>query len=134
MYREDQWFPTVVHPLKRYQSSWTGYTKDSRDFLKKSKNLGSLPENATLVTADVVGLYPWIPHESGLQALEEALENRNRKQILLTNLLRWLSLYSRKTFTNLTVMLSNRYMVQQLGQNLHHHTLVFSWTNLKLNF
>ena len=61
--------------------SGRSYIKDSRDFLKKIRNLGYLPENAILVTADVVGLYPSIPQEAGLQALEEALENRNHKQI-----------------------------------------------------
>ena len=57
------------------------YIKDSGGFLKKIKNFGALPENAILVTVDVVFLYPSIPHETGLQALEEALENRNHKQI-----------------------------------------------------
>lgn len=37
--------------------------------------LGRLPEGTILVTADVVGLYPHIPHEEGLQALREALTN-----------------------------------------------------------
>ena len=50
------------------------YIKDSGDFSKKIKNLGSLPENVILITADVVGLYPSIPHEAGLQQLEEALK------------------------------------------------------------
>ena len=57
------------------------YIKDSGDFLKKIKTFGALPENAILVTVDVVFLYPSILHEAGLQALEEALENRNHKQI-----------------------------------------------------
>ena len=64
------------------------YIKDSGDFLKKMKTLGSLPENAILVTADMVGLYPSIPHEAGLQAVEEALENRNHKQIPTDKLLK----------------------------------------------
>ena len=33
------------------------------------------------MTADVVGLYPSMLHEAGLQAREEALENKNHKQI-----------------------------------------------------
>ena len=37
--------------------------------------LGRLPEGTILVTTDVVGLYPHIPHEEGLQALREALTN-----------------------------------------------------------
>ena len=65
--------------LKPVMQSGRSYIKDSGDFLKKIKHLGSLPENAILVTADVVGPYPSIPHEAGLQALEEALENRNHK-------------------------------------------------------
>ena len=35
------------------------------DFLNKTKKL-------ILVTADVVGLYPSIPHEAGLRGLREA--------------------------------------------------------------
>ena len=46
-----------------------------------TKNLGSLPENVILVTVDVVGVYLRIPHEAGLQALKEALENGHDKQI-----------------------------------------------------
>ena len=68
------------YPLKLIMQSGRSYIKDSRDFLKKIKDLGSFPENVILVTAYVVGLYPNIPHEAGLQALEEALENRNHKQ------------------------------------------------------
>ena len=64
------------------------YIKDSGDFLKKIKNLGFFPENAILVTADVVGLYPSIPHKAGLQAFEEALENRNNKQISTVKLVK----------------------------------------------
>ena len=37
------------------------YIKDPGHFLEKIKNISTLPENAILVTADVVGLYPSIP-------------------------------------------------------------------------
>ena len=39
------------------------YIKDSGDFLKKIKNLGSLPGNSILAKADLLDLYPSIPHE-----------------------------------------------------------------------
>ena len=51
-------------------------------------NLGSLPENVILITEDVGGFYPTIPYEAGLQALEEALENRNHKQISTDKLIK----------------------------------------------
>ena len=57
------------------------YVKDTQDFLKKPKHLGKVPSNAILVKADVVGLYPSIPHEAGLEALYEKLEERVEKKI-----------------------------------------------------
>ena len=35
-----------------------------------------ISENNILVTADVVGLYPNIPHQAGLEALSEALDKK----------------------------------------------------------
>ena len=49
------------------------YIKDTSDFLKKLNKLSKLPENAILVTTDVVGLYPSIPHADGLEALSTKL-------------------------------------------------------------
>ena len=55
------------------------YIKDTTDFQDKIKNL-QIPEDAFLVTADVVGLYPNIPHEAGLKLLKEALDRRREKK------------------------------------------------------
>lgn len=46
------------------------YIKDSNNFLHKIRNLRDKPNDASVVTADFVGLYPSISHEAGLQALE----------------------------------------------------------------
>ena len=69
------------------QKGWS-YIKDSGDFIKKTRNLGSIPENAILVTADVVGLYPSIPHEAGLKALREVLDKREQHTIPTSELIR----------------------------------------------
>ena len=42
-------------------------------FLHKLGQIGELPEGAILCTIDVVGLYPHITHNEGLEALREAL-------------------------------------------------------------
>ena len=55
------------------QKGWL-YIIDSSDFIKRTWNLGSIGDNAILVTTDVVGLYPSIPHEAGLKALREVLD------------------------------------------------------------
>ena len=54
------------------QNGWS-YVKDSSDFKHKIKKLGKLYGNITLVTADVVALYPSVPHEDGLETLRERL-------------------------------------------------------------
>ena len=46
------------------QGSWS-YIKDSGDFIRKIKNLTDIPKGAFLVTTDVMGLYPSIPHRAG---------------------------------------------------------------------
>ena len=54
--------------------------KDSGNFIRKIKWIGSVPENAILVTADVVGLYYSIPRGVGLKALKQALDKREQKK------------------------------------------------------
>ena len=52
------------------------------------KTLRCIPDNALLVTADVVGLYPSIPHQAGLIALKEALDKRLLKKIPTDDLIK----------------------------------------------
>ena len=49
--------------------------------MNKLRSLPKLPGNIILCTADVVGLYPNIPHEEGLSALRKRLDNRMEKYI-----------------------------------------------------
>ena len=69
------------HHLQPVMKSGKSYVKDTGDFLEKIKSLGRIPEDAFLVTADVVGLYPSIPHDVGLKALYEKLEERSDKKV-----------------------------------------------------
>ena len=63
------------------------YVKDTKDFQDKIKNL-CVPKNAFLVTADVVGLYPNIPHEVGLKSLKKDLDRRREKKISTEDLVK----------------------------------------------
>ena len=47
------------------------YMKDSSDFIKKFGNLQNVPEDGILVMEDIVGPYPSIPHEVGLNVLRK---------------------------------------------------------------
>ena len=63
------------------QNGWP-YIKDSGNFIKKRMHLRNIPDNALLLTADVVGIYPSMPHEEGLTALKELLHKRLEKKNL----------------------------------------------------
>ena len=60
------------HHLKPIMQKGWSYITDSGDFINKTKILSTIPDNAILITADVVGLYPSITHEAGLRGLREA--------------------------------------------------------------
>ena len=47
-----------------------------------------MPDNAILVTADVVGLYPSIPHQADINTLKEALDKRPLKKIPTNDLIK----------------------------------------------
>ena len=114
------------------QNGWS-YIKDYGDFLKKIGNVSNVPENAILVTADVVGLYPNIPHNAGLNALNNMLEAKQRKAVFTEHL-----------FKMAVFVLENKYFEfngdvkklqeQQLVQSLHRPTCLYLWMNLQSNF
>ena len=74
-------YELLDHHLKPIMQNVLSYIRDSQHFLEKIKTIGSVPENAILVTADAVGSYPNISHQSGLKALKKALEKRDIKKI-----------------------------------------------------
>ena len=43
--------------------------------------IGDIPDGALLCTVDVVGLYPSIPHDEGLEAMRRALNSRQDPSI-----------------------------------------------------
>ena len=70
------WSPSFLDfHLKSIIQNETSGIKVSNDFKSKIKNI-DIPNNALLGNADVVGLYPSIPHEAGLSVLKEALDKR----------------------------------------------------------
>ena len=69
-----------LQPLAREVKS---YIKDTNDFLR---SLTNLPNNIILCPVDVVGLYPNIPHDEGLSALQKRLELRREKKVSTSTL------------------------------------------------
>ena len=67
--------PTIPHILE-----------DTRDFLYRTEQLQNIPEGTLLVSFDVVGLYPHIPHDEGLQIMKKYLDKREDQSVTSENL------------------------------------------------
>ena len=70
----------VDHHLKPLAAAAPSYVKDTNEFLKKLRDISTLPIGAIMVTLDVVELYPHIPGEEVLKSVREALNNRENSR------------------------------------------------------
>ena len=55
--------------LKNIVSTIPHTLEDTRDFLQRLNQISDIPENTLLVSFDVVGLYPPIPHHQGVKIM-----------------------------------------------------------------
>ena len=69
------------HHLKPPMKQGESYIKDTGDFLENLKRVEEIPKGAILVTADVVGLYPSIPHDGGLEILRKQYDKFMDKMV-----------------------------------------------------
>ena len=67
----------------------------------------------------MVGLYPSIPHEAGLQALKETLENRNHKQALTDKLLKMAQFVLKNNFFEFNNDVFQQISGTAIGTKLH---------------
>ena len=93
----------------------------------KDKELHSAPQNALLVTADVVGLYPSIPHQDVLKTLSVNLNQREDNKFLWSINLKWVNLFLKAIILNLVQQLNNKCQIQLSGESLLLPTHVFLW-------
>ena len=110
------------------------FIKDSNDFLRKLCDLQSIPEGSILCTIDVVGLYPNIPHNEGLDAIRDALETREDKTISTESIME----LAECVIKNNIFEHDNTYFKQKqgtaIGTKMAPHMPSYSWTNLKNKF
>ena len=99
---------------KSIMQNGTSYIKDSNDFKSKIKNI-DIPNDALLVTADVVGLYPGIPHEAGLSALKEALNKRTCQEIPTENLIKMAEFFLKNNFFEFNTNVYQQILVTAIG-------------------
>ena len=107
----------IEHHIKHIATTHPTYLQDTPDFLRYIEEInhdGELPDNAILVTFDVVGLFTNIPEEAGLEALREALMERTAKDIPTEFLVRLMQLILQNNFFKF----NNEIWKQEIGASM----------------
>ena len=69
------------HHLHSLMKQGESYMKDTGDFLRKLMRVEEIPKGAIVVTSDVVGLYPRIPRERGLEVFQKQYDKFKDKMV-----------------------------------------------------
>ena len=113
-----------LQPLSKKVES---YIKDRIHFLKKLKELGSLPKNAILCTIDVVDLYPNIPHKEGLASITKHLDNRENKEVTTDTLVELADIVLKNNYFQFLDKTFKQKWGTAIGTNSLHHIPFCSW-------
>ena len=115
-------FPEYLdHILKPVTLESWPYIKDSGNILMNLKHLGQITDGAILVTADVVGLYPNIPHKAVLEILRRRLIDTSEitPGILTEDTVQITEFVLKNNFLSSMGNLKDKNQVHQLILNLH---------------
>ena len=102
--------------FKSIMQNGGSYIKNLNDFKSKIKKI-DIPNDALLVTADAVELYPNIPHEASLSALREALDKRTRKEIPTENLIKMIEFVLKNNSFEFDTNVYQQISVTAIGTN-----------------
>ncbi|XP_070532933.1 uncharacterized protein [Ptychodera flava] len=82
----------IDYHLQPLAANLPSYVKDTTHFLQLLQHLEQIPPGSTMVTFDVVSLYPNIPIEEGFAACQRALDQRENKTPPTSTIIRFLKL------------------------------------------
>ena len=118
------------------REGWS-YIKDSGDFIKKLKNIDHIPQDAIMVTADLVGLYQSIHHDACPKTLRKEFDNRENKEISTDDLTKMSELFLKNNYFELNGKVKKQISGTAIGTNLtppYPCIFVYLWTKLRLYF
>ena len=118
------------------REGWS-YIKDSGDFIKKLKNIDHIPQDAIMVTADLVGLYQSIHHDVCPKTLRKEFDNRENKEISTDDLTKMSELFLKNNYFELNGKVKKQISGTAIGTNLtppYTCIFVYLWTKLRLYF
>ena len=118
--------------LKPVMQSSKSYIKDSDDFIRKIRDIQYIPSNAVL--ADVIELYPSIPHDSGLKALKNILDKRKNQNISTADLIKMTEFVLRNNYFEFNGKVKQQISGTAIRTKCPQPTLGYTWMNFKTSF
>ena len=123
------------HHLQAIVRSGLSYIKATNYFLQKLKNLKKVPDNAVLVNADAVGLYPSIPHNEGLEVLKKQLNNFYEKSILTEDLVKMVEFALKNNYFEFNSNVKHKISGTAIGTKFTPpYACVYIWTTWRISF
>ena len=116
------------HHLQPIMRSGMSYIKDTNDFLSNLKNLKKVPDNAILVTADVVGLCSSIPQNYGLEVLKKHLDNFYQKSIPTKDLVKMAEFVLENNYFHFNLNVKNQLSGTAIGTIFAPSYACIIWT------
>ena len=121
------------HHLKPLMKQGESYIKETGDFLEKLKRVEGIPKGAILVTTDVVGLYPSVPHDGDLEIPRKQFDKFKNKMVPKEEIIKMADFVLKNNIFEFDCKFISKYQARLLGPNLCRRMLTFSWTLLKCN-
>ena len=109
------------HHLQPVIKGGTSYVKDANHFLEKLKELGKVPPNAVLVTAD-------------LKALHEKLEERNEKSVPTADLVNMVDFVLKNNYFEFDSCIKQQLSGTAIGTKLVPPYACILWIRWKVHF
>ena len=109
------------------------YIRGTADLSAKLKAAGEVPKGAILVTTDVVGLYPSIPHSEGLDILKKQYENYPNKKVSTEDTGKMADFVLKNNLFEFDSQFYKQISGTAIGTKFAP-PYVFLWTTLKRNF
>ena len=101
--------------LKPGMRKGASYIKNTNDILEKLSQIGEIPEGSILVTADVVDLYPSIPHHDGLLYLKDRLDKRTDKRVPTSALIEMAGFVLKNNFFEFDGVVKHQIYITAIG-------------------
>ena len=115
------------HQIQPTMKQGNSYIKDTGDFQEKLRAIGEIPKGAILVTADVVGLHPIIPHDESFKVLRNQYDKFIDKTVPTEGIIKMAEFVLKNNLFEFNSKYYKQISGTGIGTKFVHRMLAFLW-------